>query len=200
MTTIDPNISNMQRAVRDGLHAHWGRLLFQGVIMIILGAVAFAAPTIATIAVDIFVGWLFLLSGLVGLTALFSVRGVPAFVWTLFTAALSVVGGAMLIWKPAEGVISLTLMLTAFFIVEGIFHMAASFTYRDLLPSSWGWVFLSGFSDLALAAIIIWGWPLSLGWFLGLLVGINLVTSGLAFVMAAVAGRNIGGDPASASR
>jgi uncharacterized membrane protein HdeD (DUF308 family) len=191
MTTIDPSINDMQRTVRDALHAHWVLFLTQGVLMVILGVVAFAAPTLATIAVDVFVGWLFLISGVFGIAALFSVRGAPAFIWTLITAALSVVVGAMLIWKPAEGVFSLTLVLTAFFVVEGIFQIVASFTSRDAIPGSWGWMLASGLADLALAAIIVAGWPLSASWVLGLLVGVNLITSGLAVVMAAIAGRNI---------
>ena len=191
MTTIDPSINDVQRAVRDALHAHWVLFLTQGVLMVILGVVAFVAPTVATIAVDIFIGWLFLISGIFGLAALFSVRSVPAFMWTLITAALSVVVGAMLIWKPAEGVFSLTLVLTAFFIVEGIFQIVASITSRDAIPGSWGWMLASGLADLVLAAIIIAGWPLSAGWVLGLLVGINLITSGLAVVMAAFAGRSV---------
>jgi uncharacterized membrane protein HdeD (DUF308 family) len=184
----------MQRAVRDALRAHWVLFLAQGVIMVILGAVAFAAPTLATIAVDMFVGWLFLISGVFGLAVLFSVRGVPAFIWTLIMAALSVVVGAMLIWRPVEGVFSLTLVLTAFFIVEGIFQIVASFTSRDAIPGSWGWMLASGLADLVLAAIIIAGWPLSAGWVLGLLVGINLITSGLALATAAIAGRNLVAD------
>ena len=191
MTTIDPSINDVQRAVRDALHAHWVLFLTQGVLMVILGVVAFVAPTVATIAVDIFIGWLFLISGIFGLAALFSVRSVPAFMWTLITAALSVVVGAMLIWKPAEGVFSLTLVLTAFFIVEGIFQIVASITSRDAIPGSWGWMLASGLADLVLAAIIIAGWPLSAGWVLGLLVGINLITSGLAVVMAAITSRNV---------
>jgi uncharacterized membrane protein HdeD (DUF308 family) len=191
MTTIDASINDMQRTVRDALRAHWVLFVTQGVIMVILGVVAFVAPTVATIAVDIFVGWLFLISGIFGLAALFSVRSVPAFMWTLITAALSVVVGAMLIWKPAEGVFSLTLVLTAFFIVEGIFQIVASITSRDAIPGSWGWMLVSGLADLVLAAIIIAGWPLSAGRVLGLLVGINLITSGLAVVMAAFAGRRV---------
>ena len=200
MTTVDPNFNEMQRAVRETLHAHWVMFLAQGVIMVILGAVAFAAPTMATIAVDIFVGWLFLISGMVGFVALFSVRGVPAFIWTLITAALSVVVGALLIWKPLEGAFSLTLVLTSFFIVEGIFQIVASFKYRDVIPDSWGWMLASGLADLALAAIIIAGWPLSAGWILGVLVGINLISSGLALVMAAIAGRNVVEDAVGSRR
>jgi len=191
MTTIDPNLNELQRAVRDTLHAHWAMFLSQGVIMVILGAVAFPAPTLATIAVDIFVGWLFLISGVVGLAALFSVRGVPALIWTLISAVLSVVVGALLIWKPVQGAFSLTLVLTTFFIVEGIFHIVASLTYRNVMPGSWGWMLASGVADLALAAIIIAGSPLSAGLVLGLLVGVNLITSGLALVMAAITTRNV---------
>jgi uncharacterized membrane protein HdeD (DUF308 family) len=191
MTTVDPSINDVQRAVRDALHAHWVLFLTQGVIMVMLGAVAFVAPTMATIAVDIFVGWLFLISGIFGLAALFAVRTVPGFIWTLITAALSVIVGALLIWKPVEGTFSLTLVLTAFFIVEGIFQIVASFTSRDAIPGSWGWMLASGLADLVLAAIIIAGWPLSAGWVLGLIVGVNLVTSGLAVVMAAIAGRKV---------
>jgi uncharacterized membrane protein HdeD (DUF308 family) len=58
------------------------------------------------------------------------------------------------------------------------------------MGSSWGWVLASGISDLILAAIIILGWPISAVWVLGLLVGVNLITSGWAIVMAALAGRN----------
>jgi uncharacterized membrane protein HdeD (DUF308 family) len=164
MTTTDPDFNEMQRAVADTLRAHWVMFLTQGVIMVVLGAVAFVAPTLASIAVDIFVGWLFLISGAVGLSALFWAHGAPALIWTLITAALSVVVGSILIWKPGEGAFFLTLVLTAFFIVEGIFHTVASFTYRNVMASSWGWMLASGAADLALAAIIIVGWPLSTGW------------------------------------
>jgi uncharacterized membrane protein HdeD (DUF308 family) len=59
------------------------------------------------------------------------------------------------------------------------------------MGGSWGWMLVSGISDLALAAIIILGWPMTAGWALGLLVGINLITSGWAIVMTALAGRNV---------
>ncbi len=65
----------MQRAVRDALNAHWRLLLFQGVLLIVLGILAVVAPVAATIAVDVFVGWLFLIGGVIGLVAVFSRPG-----------------------------------------------------------------------------------------------------------------------------
>ena len=189
MTFNNPNLSDMQRAVRDAFGAHWRLMMFQGVIMIILGVLAVAAPVIATIAIDIYVGWLFLFSGVIGLIALFSSHHIPAFLWSLITAALSIALGILLIWKPVEGALSLTFVLTAFFLVEGVFQIATSLVYRDSLPGTWGWMLASGVSDLLLVAIIVLGWPATGVWVLGLLVGINLFMSGWAIVMMAFAGR-----------
>jgi uncharacterized membrane protein HdeD (DUF308 family) len=82
MTTVNPNFVEAQRAISETLRAHWRLFLFQGVIMIVLGVLAVAAPVLATIAVDIYVGWLFLISGIIGLVAMFSARNVPGLLWT----------------------------------------------------------------------------------------------------------------------
>jgi uncharacterized membrane protein HdeD (DUF308 family) len=136
MTTANLSFVEAQRAISETLRAHWRLFLFQGAIMIVLGVLAVAAPVMATIAVDIYVGWLFLISGVIGLVAMFSTRDVPGFLWTFVTALLSVVVGGLLLWKPIEGVVSLTIVLTAFFIVEGIFQAAAALIYRDGMPGS----------------------------------------------------------------
>ncbi len=191
MTVVNPNVSEIKRSIRETLQAHWRLFLLQGVIMILLGGLAVAAPALATIAVDIYVGWLFLISGTIGFVAMFSARDISGFFWTFATALLSVVVGALLIWTPVEGALSLTVVLTAFFIMEGVLQAAASLVYRRAVPESWGWMFASGLADLALAAIIIAGWPGSAAWTLGLIVGINLVTSGWAIVMMALAARSV---------
>src|SRR5215472_16607501 len=182
---------DLQDAIRDAVHEHWKLLFFQGGVMVVLGILAIAAPAMATIAVDFYIGGLFLISGVVGLVAMFSVREVAAFFWALLTAALALAVGVLLLWKPAEGAASLTLVLTAFFIAEGIFQIAGSLSYRDVLPGSWGWMLASGVADLALAAIIIMSWPVSTAWALGLIVGINLLTSGWAVVITAIEGRSL---------
>src|ERR1700690_2867644 len=169
MASVDPVLSGMQLAVRDAMGSHWRLFMFQGAVLIILGILAVAAPVAATILVDIYVGWLFLIGGIIGLVALFSTHEVPAFLWGLITAALAVVVGIVLIWKPAEGAVTLTLVLTAFFIVEGVFQILASVAYRHMLAGSAAWMLLSGIADLVLAAIIISSWPISAVWALGLL-------------------------------
>jgi uncharacterized membrane protein HdeD (DUF308 family) len=181
----------MNRSIRNSLAAHWRLIMAQGVIMVILGALALAAPAFATLAVDIYVGWLFLFSGLLGLVAIFSATHPARFRWGMVTAGLSLVLGVMLVWKPAEGALSLTAVLTAFFIAEGLFQAITSVAYRYSMRSTWGWMLASGFADLALAAVILAGWPMTAGWALGIIAGVNLITSGWAIAMAALAGREV---------
>ncbi len=191
MTFTDSSLTEMQSAVRKAIGLHWRIFLFHGVALIVLGVIAVIAPVLATFAVEIFVGWLFLIGGVVGLVAMFSSHDVPAFLWSLLTAALSVVLGALLIWRPITGVLSLTIALTAFFIVEGVFQSVTSIAYHRAMPGAWGWMLASGIADLVLAAIIIMGLPFSAAWTLGLLAGVNLITSGVAISMAAFAGRDL---------
>jgi uncharacterized membrane protein HdeD (DUF308 family) len=183
--------ADMHVAMKNALGTHWRLFRVQGVLMVILGILAVAWPVVATLAVDIYVGWLFLISGVIGLVAMFSTKDIPAFLWNLVTAALSVAVGVLLLLRPAEGAVSLTLVLAAFFVAEGLFQIVTSVAYRDVIGSAWGWMIVSGLADLALAVLIVLGWPMSAAWVPGLLVGINLITSGLAILMTARAAREV---------
>jgi uncharacterized membrane protein HdeD (DUF308 family) len=200
MVSSNPTLSDMQAAVKDTVRLHWQLFLAQGVIMVILGILAVIWPQISTIAVDVYVGWLFLLSGIVGLASMFLAQNVQAFLWMLLTAALSLFVGVVLLWHPVEGAASLTLVLIAFFIVEGVFQIVASLGYRPIFPGQWGWMLASGIVDLILAALIIKGWPSTATWALGLIVGINLITSGAAITMVALAAKNLVATVAKAAR
>jgi uncharacterized membrane protein HdeD (DUF308 family) len=189
---MNSELSDFQNAIRTTMRENWKWFVFQGIVMLILGCLAVAEPVIASVAVDIYIGWLFLFGGVLGLVAMFSARDASAFFWMLLTAALSLAVGIMLIWKPAEGTVSLTMVLTAFFIAEGAFQIAASFSYRDIMPGSWGWLLASGISDLVLAGFIIYFWPESASWTLGLIVGINLITTGLGILITAIEVSKVG--------
>ena len=190
MATVSSDLSELHRGVKNALNARWGLLMFQGVALIVLGVLAIAAPVISTFAVEIFIGWLFLIAGVVGLIAMFYADDVAAFLWTLITAALSLGLGVLLLYRPIAGTVTLTLALTAFFVAEGVFQIVTSVAYRKVLPSTWGWLLASGVCDLILVAIIVISWPLSAAWTLGLLAGVNLLTSGVALVMTAFAARD----------
>jgi uncharacterized membrane protein HdeD (DUF308 family) len=191
MASSIAGLSDMHRGIKKALSAHWRMLMFQGGVLIVLGVLAIGMPIVATIAVDIFIGWLFLIGGIAGFIAIFSADDIPAFLWSLVTAALSVALGVFLIWRPIEGVYSLTLALTGFFIAEGVFQIVASIAYRKVVENAWGFLLASGLCDLILVAVIIYGWPISAVWTLGLLAGFSLLTSGAAIVMTAFAARDM---------
>jgi uncharacterized membrane protein HdeD (DUF308 family) len=190
--SANSELRDFQNAVRTALRENWKWFVFQGIVMLILGCLAVAEPVIASVAVDIYVGWLFMFSGLLGLVAMFSARDASAFFWMLLTSALSLAAGILLVWKPDAGTVSLTLVLTAFFIAEGAFQVGASISYRDVLPDSWGWQLASGIADFVLAGLIICFWPQSASWTLGLVVGVNLITTGLAILMTAIEVSKVG--------
>ena len=191
MTTANPVPDDIQREFRQAVKDHWVMFLIQGLVMVLLGLFAIAAPMIATLAVDFYAGWLFLISGIVGVVTLLKQRNIPDFWWTMIAAALAVIAGILLILRPAAGALTLTLLLTGFFIAEGIALVVASLRFRGVVANSWVWMLFSGIVDLVLAAIIIAGLPGTAAWTLGLLVGINLLMGGLALVMTAIACRGV---------
>ena len=188
---VDATLNSMHQAIRDTVRIHSGLFLAQGIITTLLGIAAVIWPQVSTLAVELYVGWILLFSGVMGLIVMFFAPSVSGFLWTLLTAALSLFAGVVLLWHPVEGVVSLTLLLVAFFIAEGVFQIAAAFSYRAVFPESWGWMLSSGIADLILALLLVAGWPSSAGWALGLIVGVNLITSGVATTIVASTVRRV---------
>jgi uncharacterized membrane protein HdeD (DUF308 family) len=190
MSMDRPNADRLRSTVTASMQEHWVLFLVEGIILVILGLAAIIVPPLATLAVAIFIGWLFLISGIVGLVTTFWMRHAPGFWWSLLSAVLGIVAGVVLIGSPVSGAISLTLVLIVFFIIEGVASIMFALEHRRELSGRWGWMLASGIVDLVLAAIIFAGLPLSAAWALGLLVGINLVFGGSALVAMALHARS----------
>jgi uncharacterized membrane protein HdeD (DUF308 family) len=185
------DLEALRRQLASTIHTHWKLFLAQGIVMVVLGLFAVAEPNVATLAVGIFVGWLFFVGGIFRAVSVWHSRQAPGFGWSMLTAVLSVVLGLILILQPLAGVLTLTIALIAFFIVEGVASILAAFQHRDHLRS-WGWVLFSGVIDLLLAGLIWAGWPSSADWAIGLLAGINMLFLGLSLVMTALTARLMG--------
>jgi uncharacterized membrane protein HdeD (DUF308 family) len=181
---------NLQRAFANAIHAHWGLFLGEGIILLVLGAAAIIVPVVATLAFTLVIGWLFLISGGVGLVTTFWMRNAPGFWWALLSAVVAIAAGIILIRWPISGTLSLTLVLIAFFLVEGVATLMYAIEHRAQLSSRWGWMLMSGIVDLILAGIIFAGLPGSATWALGLLVGINMLFGGTAMIGMALAARH----------
>jgi uncharacterized membrane protein HdeD (DUF308 family) len=188
MTMDRPDTKTLMSA-RALLRKHWGLFLAEGILLLVLGIAAIALPPIATLTFTLLLGWLFLISGIAGLISTFWMRGAPGFWWSLLSGVLAIAAGAVLIGSPASGVLSLTLVLIAFFIIEGVASIMYALDHRRELAGGWVWMLISGAVDLVLAAMIFVGLPASAAWAIGLLVGINMIFGGLALILMALNAR-----------
>src|SRR5215216_6487799 len=182
------DISKFQSEMAAAVKAHWKAFLF-GILLAILGLAAMILPPLASLAVTIFLGWMFLISGIVGLLATYWARQMPGFWWSLFSAALAVLAGGILLAKPVQGVLTLTIVISAYFLAEGVVTIMYALEHRRELSERWSWLLISGVMDLLIAFIIVAGLPGSAEWAIGLLVGINLVLGGASLVGMALAAR-----------
>jgi uncharacterized membrane protein HdeD (DUF308 family) len=128
-------------------------------------------------------------SGIVGLVTSFWMRQAPGFWWSLLSAVLGIVVGAMLLGSPLTGAFSLTLVLIAFFLIEGAVSIMFALDHKRELSGQWGWMLMSGLVDLALAVMILAGLPSTAAWAIGLLVGINMIFGGTALIAMALHAR-----------
>jgi uncharacterized membrane protein HdeD (DUF308 family) len=190
MSTASSDMNLALDHEREIIHDHWILFLIQGVILAALGLLAIGAPLFATVVAVKMAGWLFLIGGIVGIVTFFTGRDVPGSIWSFLTAALAIVAGIYLLRHPFIGMLSLTLVLAAFFAAQGVTQIFAALAHRRALRS-WGWVLLSGIIDIVLAGIIMAGWPQTSAWVLGLLVGVNLFMYGWALIMTSIASRTV---------
>jgi uncharacterized membrane protein HdeD (DUF308 family) len=188
--TPGTSMSELQSRLSQAVREHWKLFLTEGIILVILGVLAIVVPPIATLAVTIIVGWLFLFSGAAGLITTFGARHAPGFWWSLLSAVLGIAAGVVLLLWPLSGVITLTLLLIAFFIIEGILSIMYAIEHKNELTGQWGWMLASGIIDLVLAAMIWAGLPSTAAWAIGLLVGINMLFGGAAMIAMAMHARS----------
>jgi uncharacterized membrane protein HdeD (DUF308 family) len=189
MTQSD--FEQVRQAVASSLHEHWKLFLVEGIVLVVLGLIAIVVPPIATLAVELLFGWLFLLSGILGLITTFWMRNAPGFWWSLLSAVIGIAAGVVLLVWPLSGVLSLTLVLIVFFTIEGIASIMYALDHKRELTGRWGFMLASGIIDLALAVIILTGLPGSAAWAIGLLVGINLAFGGAALIGMALHAREL---------
>jgi uncharacterized membrane protein HdeD (DUF308 family) len=191
MATDQSRLADVQAAVAASLHLHWRAFLIEGIALFILGLLAIVIPNVATLAVEVFIGWILLLSGVVGLISTFRMRSAPGFGWSLLSAVIAIAAGVILLAWPLSGVLSLTLILTAFLTIEGVASIMMALTHRHGFSARWALLLVSGLVDLFLAALILLGLPGTAAWAIGLLVGINLVFGGSALISMALQARSL---------
>jgi uncharacterized membrane protein HdeD (DUF308 family) len=166
-------------------------LIILGVLTGILGVLAMISPMMAGMTVSVMVGILLIIGGIARTIFAFKAqswgKGILAFV----LGVLTLLAGLVMVFRPVLGLTSLTLVLAAYFFVDGIFEIFEAFDLKPL--KGWGWMLFGGIVSVLLGFLIWRQWPVSGAWAIGILVGIKLIFAGVAMIAIGMAGRSFAG-------
>jgi uncharacterized membrane protein HdeD (DUF308 family) len=188
---IDRAVAAAKQTVAD----NWGWFLTLGIVLVVAGIAAIMFPLVSTIAAKIALGWIFLAAGVVMIIHAFSIQRWGGFLMELLLGVLYLVAGGWLAFFPLTGIVTLTILLAALFLAEGVVEVIMGFRVRP--HEGWGWLVFSGLIAVAVGLLIAAELPSSAVWAIGLLVGVNLLTTGVRVGVMAFAGRR-GTVPATA--
>jgi len=180
--TMSMSLEDAAQVMRDAMraavkrHSIW--YLVQAGLMILAGILALVYPALSSVAMVFFIGWLLIVSGLVQGISLIGAQSVPHFWVQLVSVALFIIVGVLFLRNPGESLVTLTLLLIVFFMVEGIAKVIFALTIRPL--QNWGWVLISGIIGILLACYLLATFPVAAVWLIGVLLGIELICEGIA--------------------
>lgn len=156
------------------------RFRWIGIAFIVLGALAILFPLVFSIAAKIALGWFFLITGGLMLWHAFQAKEWGPALWSGLTALLHLALGVYLAFFALTGLVGLTLLLGFAFILQGGLEGMMALRHRP--ETGWGWLMVNGVVTVILGVLLIIGLPGTALWGIGLLMGINFLMSGVAFL------------------
>jgi uncharacterized membrane protein HdeD (DUF308 family) len=173
----------LREAMRETVKKYSLWYLLQGVLLIVAGVLALVYPIIASVAIITLLGWILIITGVLQGISLIGARDVPHYWLSLISAVLAIVIGLLLLRQPDSGLLIMTVLLIVYFMVEGISKVIFALTIRPF--PNWGWVLASGLVGILLAVYLWANMPVTSEWVLGVLLGILLVSEGVALAYLA---------------
>ncbi|MGJ8596185.1 HdeD family acid-resistance protein [Sulfitobacter sp.] len=157
--------------------------LWGGIVMIVLGMGAVLMPLFSSLVVELLIGWLLTISGGVAVVGAFSFRGTGLFVWELISGLITLAAGLLMLVYPVQGLIALTVLVAVVLVLTGAAQMAFAFWVRPI--QGWVWGLVSAIVSIVLGGYIFAALPEASAVILGLLVGIDFISTGVALVLIA---------------
>jgi uncharacterized membrane protein HdeD (DUF308 family) len=182
-SALTPQLTNVEEFRRN---ANW--FLALGIILIILGTIALGRSIFVTLASMVFLGWILIIGGVVEAGQAFWQRQWGGFFLHLLGGVLYAIVGFMIVANPQTGAMALTLLIALFFLIAGSFRIIGSLTMR--FPE-WRWVLLNGVVTFLLGLLIWKQWPSSALWVIGLFIGIDLILTGVSWVMLSLTAKRL---------
>ncbi|MET3659962.1 HdeD family acid-resistance protein [Aquamicrobium ahrensii] len=166
--------------VTDEIRGKWGWFVALGVLLLILGGVAFGNLVIATVASVYFVGWLMLFSGVVEIIHAFGVKTWGRFFFWLASGLLYALAGIFAFYNPVLASVVLTFLLAVALVASGA--LRAWVGYQNWEQKGSGWIVTAGVVTILAGLVIALGWPVNSLQILGLFLAIDLIFQGWAFI------------------
>ena len=173
------NFSDVFAAGLDQVRKSWGWFLTFGILLSILGIVCVGKAQTATTFSILALGWVLMISGVLWLVNSFYAFSWHGFFLYLLNAIIRGVTGYLLIRHPDAGAQGVTMLLAALFIVGGLFRGIGASVIQ--FPR-WGWTVFSGLISFALGIYLLVTWPAASTYFIGIVIGIDLVFDGASLV------------------
>jgi uncharacterized membrane protein HdeD (DUF308 family) len=177
----------MRRIEEVGQHSGW--FIALGVAFIVGGAAALLMPLVASIAVALLVGWMFILVGIVQLVQAWRTRDWGGTIWAAIIGIVILLGGIAVTLDPVVGAVTLTLLVGVVFLVKGVAQVILGLNIRP--RGAWGWILAAGILSILAGLVIVFSWPVSGTWVLGTLSGISFILTGWSYVMLGTAARRV---------
>lgn len=172
--------SSLPPAVANVLPKSRGWLIGGGLLSIFVGLCAIATPGVFSAFLVQFLGAFLLVTGVMSFFVALFDSHVPHRILNAVLALLRIVAGLILFLFVLPGVLTITLFLAAFFLLEGIFCTVTAFGMRN--RRGWVWLLLNGLTAIVLSIMIFNKWPSDAIWVIGLLFGINALLGGLSLL------------------
>jgi uncharacterized membrane protein HdeD (DUF308 family) len=174
------------------IHSQWKVLLLEGIVVLALGLLAVAAPSISSLVIEQLVGWLGILGGFIATAAIIRSHQLPAAWKPLSISVIATALGVLLVRSATRGAITLTVVMMILFVIkDGV----AIFQALKSTSSPRKWISnLFGGSVTLLFVYLIWeGWPNTATSVLGLYVGLNMIYVGTSLIFTVIAARGVNG-------
>jgi len=166
-----------------------GWYVVAAVLFIVLGLFAIIEPAVAGLAVALLVGWLLIFGGASHLIGAFKGGGAKQVIFQLLIGIIYLISGFYCLTHPLLAVGTLTLLLASVILVEGVLEIISYFRLKGEDAS--GWMLLNGIITLLLGGMIWFHWPSSSIWAIGILLGVNLLMTGMTRLTFGLAARKL---------
>lgn len=164
----------------EGLRAHRGWFIALGVLLLLLGIIASLNLLLATVASIYVVGALMILGGVAQLVHAARVRSWGQAALGFASGVLYTVAGVLAFINPLLASSVLTLMIAAALLVSGVLRVVVAI--RERPRRGWGWVLAAGVLSALAGLVLLLGWPVNSLWVLGLILAVDLIFQGWAWL------------------